>query len=160
METWKESFVSYYSTPGLVWFKIILVRKYGYGEKFLTQIGKIINATYSAERYLTSILLPWPRVSKMLTQPCTNLDRHRAPRRAHDPFYNVRRCVHKWNCLEQQAKMWVSAIFELTSEYIGQKLDPPYGAASAAEKRRFINAPSLRRHVPPLLARAHVYSAI
>jgi len=56
--------------------------------------------------------------------------------------------------------MWVSAIFELTSEYIEQKLDPPYGAASAAEKRRFINAPSLRRHVPPLLARAHVYSAI
>lgn len=51
----------------------------------------------------------------MLTQPCTNLDRHRAPRRAHDPFYNARRRVHKWNCPEQRAKMWVSAIFELTS---------------------------------------------
>jgi len=44
-------------------------------------IGTVIKvARYDIERYLTSILLPWPRAeSKMLTQPCTNWGRHRAP---------------------------------------------------------------------------------
>lgn len=79
--------------------------------------GIIIKAAYVEHGTILDFdtFTMWPRMSKMLTQPCTNLDRHRAPRRAHDPFYNVRRRVHKWNCPEQRAKMWVSAIFELTS---------------------------------------------
>lgn len=103
------------------------------------------------ERYLTSILLPWPRVSKMLTQPCTNLDWHRAPRRcARSLLQCSPACTQMKSPRTAGKNVGLCHIrAHLASIYIGQKLDPPYREpASAAEKRRFINAPSLTRSFP------------
>jgi hypothetical protein len=94
---------------------------------------------HSAERYLTSILLPWPRVSKMLAQPCTNLDRHRAPRRcARSLLQCSPACTQMKSPRTAGKNVGLCHIrAHLASIYIVQKLDPPYRARKCRGKTPF-----------------------
>lgn len=126
----------------------------------IIETARVCAYGHGGERYLTSILLPWPRASKMHTQPCTNWDRgiavasrRVAPR--HATARSLLQCSPSYTQMKSprtaDKNVGLCRIRAHLASISAQKLDPPYGAIGAAEKRRFINAPSLTstRSFPP-----------